>query len=87
MPARACFPNRLERWRLPLECDAPSGAIAFEWDLGPKRWLVLALKGTGTIEHSAMIGLGNELYGTTNFSGTLGKRERALLQDLMQQKD
>lgn len=62
----------------------PSGAIGLEWDLGPHRWLILALKGTGTIEHSAVLGLGNELYGTTNFAGTLGKRERRLLLELMQ---
>ena len=49
----------------------PSGAIAFEWDLGPFRWLVFALKGTGTIEHSAMLGIGNEQWGTRNFAGTL----------------
>lgn len=64
----------------------PSGAIAFEWDLGPHRWLVLALKGTGTIEYSAMLGLGNEDYGTRNFAGTLGRHELALLSELMQMR-
>lgn len=62
----------------------PSGAIVFEWDLGPGRWLALALKGTGTIEHSAMLGLGNEQYGTRNFAGTLGRHEMTLLSELMQ---
>ena len=75
---------------LPNWCAAPSpviepsGAIALEWDLGPRRWLVLALKGTGTIEHSAVLGLGNEFFGTTNFAGALGKRELGLLRDVMQ---
>ena len=71
---------------VPAPMIEPSGAIAFEWDLGPHRWLVFALKGIGTIEHSAMIGRGVELHGTTNFTGSLGKRERDLLQDLMQFK-
>ena len=77
---------------LPTWCAAPapliepSGAIAFEWDMGPNRWLVLALKGTGTLEHSAILGQGIELHGTTNFSGSLGKRERDLLLELMQLK-
>lgn len=65
----------------------PSGAIAFEWDLGPNRWLVLALKGTGTIEHSAMLGMGNEQSGTRSFSGALGRHELALLSELMQLRD
>lgn len=62
---------------LPQWCAVPapiielSGAIAFEWDLGPFRWLVFALKGTGTIEHSAMLGIGNGQWGTRNFAGTL----------------
>ena len=78
---------------LPQWCVAPSpfvepsGAIAFEWDLGPNRWLVLALNGTGRIEHSAMLGMGNEQSGTRNFSGTLGGHEMALLSELMQLKD
>jgi hypothetical protein len=75
----------LPQWCVaPVPTVEPSGAIAFEWDLGPSRWLVLALKGTGTLEHSAMLGLGNELYGTRNFSGTLGRYEMALLSELMQ---
>lgn len=78
----------LPHWcKMPVPTIEPSGAIAFEWDLGPNRWLVLALKGTGTIEHSAIIGLGNELWGTRNFAGTLGKHEQRLLQDLMQMRD
>jgi hypothetical protein len=75
----------LPQWCVaPVPMVEPSGAIAFEWDLGPGRWLVLALKGTGTIEHSAMLGLGNELHGTRNFAGTLGRHEIALLSELMQ---
>lgn len=75
----------LPQWCVaPVPAVEPSGAIAFEWDLGPGRWLVLALKGTGTIEHSAMLGVGNELYGTRNFAGTLGRHELALLSELMQ---
>lgn len=68
----------------PVPTVEPSGAIAFEWDLGPSRWLVLALKGTGTIEHSAILGMGNEMHGTRNFAGTLGRHEIALLSELMQ---
>lgn len=70
----------------PAPMIEPSGAIAFEWDLGPNRWLVFALKGTGTIEHSAMLGLGNEQWGTRNFAGTLGRHESALLSELMHMK-
>ena len=66
----------------PVPVIEPSGAIAFEWDLAPNRWLVFALKGTGTIEHSAMLGLGNEQWGTRNFAGTLGRHESALLSEL-----
>lgn len=74
----------LPQWCVaPVPIIEPSGAIAFEWDLGPGRWLVFALKGTGMIEHSAMLGLGNELYGTRNFAGTLGRHEIYLLSDLM----
>ena len=64
----------------------PSGAIALEWDLGPNRFLVFAVKGLGFIEHSAIFGLGNERWGTNNFAGTLGKQELSLLADLMQMK-
>ena len=74
----------LPQWCVaPLPIIEPSGAIAFEWDLGPNRWLVLALKGTGKIEHSALLGFGNEQSGTRNFAGTLGGHESALLSELM----
>lgn len=77
----------LPQWcAVPAPIIEPSGAIAFEWDLGPDRWLVFALKGTGTIEHSAMLGTGNEQWGTRNFAGTLGRHESALLSELMQKK-
>ena len=76
--------SALPQWCVaPAPTVEPSGAIVFDWDLGPSRWLVLALKGTGTIEHSAMIGLGNELHGTRSFSGALGRHEMALLSGLM----
>lgn len=79
------FLAALPQWcAVPVPIIEPSGAIAFEWDLGPFRWLVFALKGTGTIEHSAMLGIGNEQWGTRNFAGTLGKHELALLTELMQ---
>jgi hypothetical protein len=45
---------------------------------------VLALKGTGMIEYSAILGLGNEMHGTRNFAGTLGRHEIALLSELIQ---
>lgn len=61
----------------------PSGAIALEWDLGPNRWLLLALKGTGTIELSAILGLGNEVHSKATFAGGLGKREHELLRELV----
>ena len=64
----------------------PSGAIAFEWDFGPNRFLVFAVNGTGIVEHSAILGLGNEYWGTKNFAGTLGKHELRLLSELMQIK-
>ncbi|MGI0034943.1 MAG: hypothetical protein ACRD98_03625 [Nitrososphaera sp.] len=77
---------------LPQWCVAPnptiepSGSIAFEWDMGPNRWLVLALRGTGTIEYSAVLGFGNERWGTTNFAGNLGRHELVLLTELMHLK-
>jgi hypothetical protein len=75
----------LPQWCIaPAPTVEPSGAIAFEWDLGPSRWLVLALKGTGMIEYSAILGLGNEMHGTRNFAGTLGRHEIALLSELIQ---
>jgi hypothetical protein len=78
----------LPQWCVaPVPSVEPSGAIAFEWDLGPSRWLVLALKGTGTIEHSVMLGFGNEQSGTRNFAGALGRHELALLSELMNLKD
>jgi hypothetical protein len=81
------FLEALPPWApTPVPLIEPSGAIAFEWDLGPERWLVFALKGTGTIEHSAKIGLGNEEWGTRNFSGDLGRREKGLLAELVQAK-
>ena len=64
----------------------PSGAIAFEWDFGPNCFLVFAVKGTGILEHSAILGLGNEYWGTKNFAGTLGKHELSLLVELMRMK-
>lgn len=70
----------------PTPTIEPSGAIALEWDLGPNRFLVFAVKGTGIIEHSAILGLGNECWGTRNFAGTLGGRELSLLSELMQLK-
>jgi hypothetical protein len=77
----------LPSWaRAPSPIVEPSGAIALEWDLGPTRFLVFAVKGTGVLEHSAILGLGNERYGTNNFAGTLGKNELNLLADLMQTK-
>lgn len=78
---------------LPQWCVAPnpvvepSGAITFEWDLGPHRWLALAVKGTGTVEHSAMLGLGNEQWGTRNFAGALDSHGLKLLSELMRTKD
>jgi len=87
MREAAALLEALPTWcAVPAPMIEPSGAIAFEWDLGPHRWLVFALKGIGTIEHSAMIGRGVELHGTANFTGSLGKRERDLLRDLMQFK-
>lgn len=77
---------------LPPWCPTPSpaiehsGAIALEWDLGPNRWLLLALKGTGSIELSAILGLGNEFHWKTTFAGGLGKREHELLRELVDLK-
>lgn len=79
------FLEALPSWcEPPTPIVEPSGAISFEWDFGPGRWLVLAIKGTGAIEHSAMLGLGNEQYGTRNFAGRLGKHELGLLAEVMQ---
>lgn len=82
------FLAALPQWCIaPVPTVEPSGAIAFEWDLGSNRWLVLALKGTGMIEHSAMLGLGNEQSGTRNFAGALGRHELGLLSELMHLRD
>lgn len=67
----------------PAALVEPSGAIAFEWDSGPHRWLILALRGTGTIEYSAVLGLGVEKWGVGNFAGNLGGDELELLSRVM----
>lgn len=77
----------LPKWApKPSPIIEPSGAIAFEWDMGLNRFLVFAVKGNGTIEFSAILGLGDEYWGTKNFAGTLGARELGLLSDLVRMK-
>jgi hypothetical protein len=67
----------------PTPIVEPSGTIALEWDLGANRFLVFAVNGTGRLQHSAILGLGNEYYGSTNFTGALPLRAQTLLADLL----
>lgn len=55
----------------PVPLVEPSGAIAFEWDFAPNRYLILAVKGTGVLEFSAATGAGRRTWGVTNFTGGL----------------
>ena len=75
---------------LPSWCGRPqpivenSGAIALEWDLHGGRWLVLAVKGIGTLEYSAIFADQTQKTGVWNFTGVLGAEPIALLRRLMQ---
>lgn len=75
---------------LPSWCGRPqpivenSGAIALEWDLHGGLWLVLAVKGIGTLEYSAIFADQTQDAGVWNFTGVLGAEPIALLRRLMQ---
>lgn len=74
----------LPTWMLtPTPHIEPSGAIAFEWDVGPGRFFVLAVDGTGRIECSAILSAGDESHGVFNFSGTVPIRAQKLLAELL----
>jgi len=61
----------------------PTGAIGLEWDLGADRFFVLAVDGTGRIEYSAILGPGEDHYGTTLLSNSVPKRALDLLSELI----
>jgi hypothetical protein len=67
----------------PTPVMEPSGAIALEWELGHGRFFVLAVDGTGRIEYSAILGLGDENFGVVNFAGRIPPRAQALLVELI----
>lgn len=74
---------------LPGWCGRPtpivenSGAIALEWDLESGHWLVLAVRGVGTIEYSAILGNEPPLSGVWNFQEPLGQEQLGLLRRVM----
>lgn len=67
----------------PTPLMEPSGAIALEWDVGRGRFFVLAVDGTGRIEYSAILGLGDEHFGITNFTGTMPRHAQTFLAELI----
>jgi hypothetical protein len=76
--------SALPPWAPPMTpLVEPSGTIALEWDVAPSRFLVLAVNGTGKLQHSAILGLGNEYHGSTNFSGALPDVALTLLASLL----
>lgn len=62
LPAWAPLPRPL------VESD---GAIALDWELDHPKFFVVALDGTGRLEYSAVIDIGDEHYGSTVFHGDL----------------
>jgi len=73
------LPESFARPRVGIE---PSGAIGFEWDFGPGRFAILALKGTGVLECSFSDGPGDETWGNKNFAGALDARTLRTLAEL-----
>lgn len=67
----------------PTPLMEPSGAIALEWEFGRGRFFVLAVDGTGRIEYSAILGLGDEHFGVANFSGGIPRHAQTLLAELI----
>lgn len=62
---------------IPLGDDLPEarfeedGSIGLEWDIGPGRFFLMALDGTGRLEYSIIRGPDDETYGRIPFRGTL----------------
>jgi hypothetical protein len=67
----------------PTSVMEPSGAIGLEWYLGPNKFLVFAVDGTGRVEYSAILGLGEEHHGVTNFRGGPPRHGLDLLAELL----
>jgi len=59
------------------------GAIGLEWEVGPGRFFLLAVDGTGRAEYSAILGVEGEHYGTTNFTGGMPADAEVLLARLL----
>lgn len=75
----------LPSWALPATpLIEPSGSIALEWEVGPNRFLVMAVNGSGKLQHSAILGIGNEYHGSTNFAATIPEAAMVLLRGLLQ---
>lgn len=49
----------------------PTGAISFEWYRRPKYRLVISIYDNGSIEFAALLGAGNEVYGTARMDDGL----------------
>lgn len=56
----------------------PSGAVAWTWDFEDGRFLVLAVRGQGRVERSAVVD-GIESFGRSPLSDRLGHEEHLLL--------
>lgn len=67
----------------PTPLMEPSGAIALEWEFGRGRFFVLAVDGTGRVEYSAILGLGDEHFGVANFAGIMPRHAQTLLAELI----
>jgi hypothetical protein len=69
-------------WRAPEVRAEPDGAIVLEWDAGEAGWLQLAVRGTGQLEHSAVID-GDEYTQSEPFEQALTPWAQHLLAKLL----
>ena len=67
----------------PFAVVEPSRAIGLEWDLGPDRFFVLAVDGTGRLEYSAILGPENDHFRATPLSAGVPKQALDLLAELI----
>lgn len=69
--AHALIDSLPEALNRPAPVVEPSGAIAFEWDLDPDHYAILAVKGTGVLEYSIATAPGERHWGYAPFTGRL----------------
>jgi hypothetical protein len=69
-------------WRAPAVLAEPDGAIALEWEVGTHGWLQLRVRGSGQLEHSAVID-GDEYGQLEDFTDRLPPWAETLLKRLL----